>query len=243
VKALSDHPVVYRALATGLLLPTSVLFLLPRSQSVPPYNPPKQILDKTTIFECLAPEEAKIVNLAVQRASGVDEPFDDLVVVNRCWKGRCNGRWKPARARHCSECGVCRAGFDHHCAFVSQEMSLRVDTQFANCLTTSHMPTFLLTLILAPIALNMCCLPIYRPFGRRFLEGLYFSRSGEQFAWWWEWWPSWIVAGGPLGRYGVGIALAWREMDRRDGGGLFRLSSGILITLGLFLSAIAGVSS
>jgi len=73
------------------------------------------------MFECLAPEEAKVVNLAVQRASGNDEPFDDLVVVNRCWKGTCNGRWKPARARHCSECGVCRAGFDHHCAFVSLE--------------------------------------------------------------------------------------------------------------------------
>ena len=100
------------------------LYVLPRTQSVPPYNPPKDILDKTTIFECLGPEEAKIINLEVQRASGAEEPFDDLVVVNRCWKGKCNGRWKPARTRHCSDCGVCRAGFDHHCAFVSHKQAL-----------------------------------------------------------------------------------------------------------------------
>jgi palmitoyltransferase len=105
------------------------------------------------------------------------------------------------------------------------------------------MPAFLLTLLLAPIALNICCLPIYGPFGRRFLEAWRFSRVDGQFAWWWNWWPSWIVAGGPIGRYGVAVALAWREMDREDGGGLFRFSSGVLIGLGLLLSAIAGVSS
>jgi hypothetical protein len=237
---------IYRVLATGLLLPTSVLFLrlymLPRTQSIPPYNPPKEIIDKSIMFECLAPEEAKIVNLAVQRASGSEEPFDDLVVVNRCWKGTCNGRWKPARARHCSECGVCRAGFDHHCAFVCLTSEVCADEQFANCLTTPYMPAFILTLLLAPIALNICCLPIYRPFARRFLEAFRLSWSDEQFAWWWNWWPSWIIAGGPLGRYGGAITLAWRELDHRDGGGLFRLSSGVLIALGLCLSAIAVVS-
>jgi len=104
------------------------------------------------------------------------------------------------------------------------------------------MPNFILTLLLAPIALNTCCLPIYRPFARRLLEACHLSWSDEQFAWWWNWWPSWIIAGGPLGRYGGAIALAWRELDRRDEGGLFRLSSGILIALGLCLSAIAVVS-
>jgi len=104
------------------------------------------------------------------------------------------------------------------------------------------MPTFVLTLLLAPIALNICCLPIYRPFANRLLEAFRLSWSDEQFAWWWNWWPSWMIAGGPLGRYGGAIVLAWREMDRRDGGGLFRLSSGILIALGLCLSAIAVVS-
>jgi len=104
------------------------------------------------------------------------------------------------------------------------------------------MPTFLLTLLLAPTALNVCCLPIYSPFGQRFGQALRLARADQQFAWWWNWWPSWIVAGGPLGRYGGAVVLAWREMDRRDGGGLFRLSSGVLIAVGLFLTAIAGVS-
>lgn len=218
------------------------LYFLPRTQSVPPYNPPKDILDKSVVFECLAPEEAKIVNLAMQNANGTDEAFDDIVVVNRCWKGKCDGRWKPARARHCSECGVCRAGFDHHCAFVSAYSRKRADEEFANCLTTPYMPSFLLMLLLAPTALIILCLPIYRPFGRRFLNAMHLSRADEQFSWWWDWWPSWIVAGGPLGRYGGAIVLAWREIDRRDGGGLFRLSTGVLIVFGLFLTGIASVS-
>ena len=74
------------------------------------------------------------------------------------------------------------------------------------------------------------------------MEGFRLSRSNEQFEWWWNWWPSWIVAGGPLGRYGGGVVLGWRELDRKDGGGLFRLSSGVLIAVGMGLTCIAGVS-
>lgn len=74
------------------------------------------------------------------------------------------------------------------------------------------------------------------------MEAFRLSRSNEQFEWWWNWWPSWIVAGGPLGRYGGGVVLGWRELDRKDGGGLFRLSSGVLIAVGMGLTCIAGVS-
>jgi palmitoyltransferase len=97
-------------------------------------------------------------------------------------------------------------------------------------------------LLLAPTGLITLCLPIYGSFGRRFLDAFRLSWSSEQFKWWWNWWPSWIVAGGPLGRYGGAVVLGWLELDRRDGGGLFRLSSGILIAVGMFLSCIAGVS-
>ena len=69
------------------------------------------------------------------------------------------------------------------------------------------------------------------------------SRSLTQFTWWWDWWPSWIVAGGPIGRYAGGVVLAWRELDRADGGALFRLSNGVFIAIGLMLSLIAGVSA
>jgi palmitoyltransferase len=75
------------------------------------------------------------------------------------------------------------------------------------------------------------------------MEAFRLSRSDTQFKWWWHWWPSWIVAGGPIGRYGGGVALAWREMDRREGATLFRLSTGILIVVGIFLTMIASVSS
>jgi hypothetical protein len=74
------------------------------------------------------------------------------------------------------------------------------------------------------------------------MEAFRLSRSNDQFDWWWNWWPSWIVAGGPLGRYGGGVVLGWKELDRRDGGGLFRLSSGVLIAVGMGLTCIAGVS-
>lgn len=36
-----------------------------------------------------------------------------------CRKGRCNGRWKPPGTHHCSTCGTCRMGFDHHCPWVA----------------------------------------------------------------------------------------------------------------------------
>lgn len=36
-----------------------------------------------------------------------------------CRKGRCNGRWKPPGTHHCSTCGTCRMGFDHHCPWVT----------------------------------------------------------------------------------------------------------------------------
>lgn len=98
------------------------LYLLPRSQSVPPYDPPLEVLNKRVMFACFLSQSSSrsSSNLELEPESG-----DVLLIteqepeVERCYKGRCGGRWKPARTRHCTQCGVCRAGFDHHCPFVS----------------------------------------------------------------------------------------------------------------------------
>lgn len=35
-----------------------------------------------------------------------------------CVKDSCKMRWKPPGTHHCSTCGICRTGFDHHCPWV-----------------------------------------------------------------------------------------------------------------------------
>lgn len=35
-----------------------------------------------------------------------------------CVKDSCKMRWKPPGTHHCSTCGICRIGFDHHCPWV-----------------------------------------------------------------------------------------------------------------------------
>ena len=115
------------SLTSLILIPSiSILFLklyfLPSNQSLPPRHPPASITRKSVVFECLSPAETKAVREA-NDMGGDDDDGEPLV--NRCWRGKCGGRWKPARARHCSECGVCRMGFDHHCSFVSAKMPTR----------------------------------------------------------------------------------------------------------------------
>ena len=50
------------------------------------------------------------------------------------------------------------------------------------------------------------------------------------------------MAGGPVGRFAGGIILGWRELDTQDGGGLYRLTVGLLVAFGFILSGITAVS-
>jgi len=43
--------------------------------------------------------------------------YVDTAGLNTC--ERCNMTWKPQRAHHCSECGVCVYKMDHHCPWVN----------------------------------------------------------------------------------------------------------------------------
>lgn len=107
--------VAYRAAAWTLVPSITVLFLrlyfLPSKQSVPPPHPPAEIEHLKVLFECAPPAETSGPVLITSHSA------EDEGLLQRC--ARCTDRWKPARTRHCSDCGVCRAGFDHHCAFVS----------------------------------------------------------------------------------------------------------------------------
>ncbi|WVO12487.1 hypothetical protein L204_100087 [Cryptococcus depauperatus] len=204
------------------------LYFLPSSQSVPPFNAPSSIQSKKVIFECLDPEETRKQRLSNGLTAEEADKLTNEPLVNRCHKGKCRGRWKPARARHCSQCEVCRAGFDHHCAL------------FANCLTAPYMPAFLALLLYAPLVVLFHCIPLVAPLTTKAASAYHQSCTSQ---WirdnWWDWRWSWVVAGGPVGRYVGGLILGWKELDRMEEGGLERLAIGLLTAFGIIVSLIA----
>ncbi|OCF40791.1 hypothetical protein I317_05403 [Kwoniella heveanensis CBS 569] len=260
------HPTlawIYAVLPTALIVPITILYLrlylLPPSQSVPPFDPPAEIQDDKIMFECLSPAQAKAIRLAnlhldsdgadndrIDRAADTEdiarEGEDEgdrsgyrlpPVAVERCYKGRCGGRWKPARTRHCSQCGTCRGGFDHHCPF------------FANCLTAAYMRTFLALLLYTPPTILILSSPLYKLIFHRARQAYLLSWTDQRLrTWWWDWTWSWVVAGGPVGRYAGGVILGWRELERIDavvgeGAGLRRLNAGLLLGFGIVLALIS----
>lgn len=115
------------------------LYLLPRKQSVlPPETPVEHCLGelarepdgpvRVSTLRALGLDAGQLRRLAGERTrvlgAYLDAEAEDLggvtqdVLVLPEWCGRCS-RTRPARTRHCRECGTCRMGFDHHCAFVS----------------------------------------------------------------------------------------------------------------------------
>lgn len=229
-----------------ILLITAVylrLYFLPRKHSVPPPLPPRDLTAGRVIFECSPPARALQHGHALLAADAGDEELEALVA--HCEKPACAGRWKPARARHCSECGVCRAGFDHHCAFVSHTLCLLLMPQFANCLTAPYLPTFLALMFYTPIAVPLILAPMYGPACSRAVEAWHASYSDPRALRWWSWTPGWLFPGGPLGRYAVGVGLSWLSLDGEDGGepaGIRSFGIGALALIGTILAAITFVS-
>ncbi|KAK6909471.1 hypothetical protein I203_103490 [Kwoniella mangroviensis CBS 8507] len=200
------------------------LYFLPSSQSTPPFDPPPAIRNRHVIFQCLSPAEAKAVRLADNVLHDDDDPMSE-----RCYRGKCGGRWKPARARHCTLCGRCRAGWDHHCVF------------FANCLSAPYMRTFLALLLYTPPTIFIISLPLYKSLYNRAKEAYFYSKSDDSIRHkWWDRGYSWVIAGGPIGRYAGGIVLGWRKLDKldEDGGGLVRLNIGLMVGFGIILALI-----
>ena len=97
-------------------------------------------------------------------------------------------------------------------------------------------------LTLTPPTILLLSLPLYPSLARRALAAYRLSWSDDSIkTWWYSRTGSWVVAGGPVGRYVGGIILGWKALDRIDGGGSHRLEIGILAFIGLILALITGV--
>jgi len=136
----------------------------------------------------------------------ITEPYEcrSDASLNFCVKGNCNMRWKPPGTHHCSTCGVCRIGYDHHCPWLG------------NCVTTGRLKVFLSLLVLTSFTVPLASLPILPVLRTHVVAALTASYAD---AWasgiWWNRVYSWIFCGGPAGRWIVGTLLGIRVLRER----------------------------
>lgn len=195
---------LYRAFFHLLLLPS--LHCAPPSKASADQNLPPQVLARSIPIQCASTQPA-----------GAVAPHESLEL-EYCWKDQCQGAWKPGKARHCSVCGRCRVGFDHHCPWVSVNLCTDSLTkvlkehqvQFNNCLTLPHMKAFLLLILLTPLAIFVIALPPYflvvRDFGLVW-TWIWSPKDAYMHTVWWDRWYSWLT--GPVGRWGIGVVWGY----------------------------------
>ncbi|GAA5997278.1 uncharacterized protein JCM10292_000146 [Rhodotorula paludigena] len=146
----------------------------------PPRNkdPPREVQDKRVIFAC----------------DEVGEPV-------RCDRDKCGGAWQSLRTRHCRDCGTCRPGFDHHCAFMD------------SCVCTATLKPFCCFLLYAAVLLAVGLVPL-TPLQWRACREVVSETwwSDEMRRDWWDGWKGWI--GGPVYRYAGALLLGYRQYQR-----------------------------
>jgi hypothetical protein len=77
--------------------------------------------------------------------------------------------------------------------------------------------TFLAFLTLASITVVLLVAPILKPVWRHAMNALNVSLQSENVrSYWWDRWYSWVLVGGPLGRWPVGIGFGYRLLATRN---------------------------
>lgn len=89
--------------------------------------------------------------------------------------------------------------------------------QIGTCLTTSLIPAFLLFLTLTVALVPIYIAPVLPIIIGRIREALDISTQSLWIReYWWDQWYSWVIFGGPAGRWLVGILLGVRELQENE---------------------------
>ncbi|KAF9563931.1 hypothetical protein CPC08DRAFT_734637 [Agrocybe pediades] len=157
------------------------------------------------LYLCSRRREHGVTTFPMPDQSSLTEPYQCVNLhggLEICNRGDCKGSWKPPRSHHCTTCGVCRLEFDHHCPWVG------------NCVTLPRLKAFHSLLLLVLVTFVICVLPIVKTLFEHIQLAITVSRGDD---WanrvWWEWYGSWILCGGPFGRWIVGIVLGYIVME------------------------------
>ncbi|GAA5837160.1 hypothetical protein JCM9279_005603 [Rhodotorula babjevae] len=180
----SRRPVLaalYSAAVHFLLVMTGIsyfaVYFLPIKP--PPLNePPLPVREKQVIFAC----------------DPAGEPL-------RCFRDECGGAWQSTRTRHCRDCGTCRPIFDHHCAFVANDVCGSTLKPFATFLAYAAALLVVALVPFAPLQWRAC---------REVVSETWWSDEMQDG--WWSGWRGWI--GGPIYRYAGALLLGYRQYQR-----------------------------